>query len=199
VAEPAVGLRERKKERTRAGIKKEALKLFRRQGYDRTTVEQIAAATEVSPSTFFRYFPTKESVLLDDEYQHEIIDAFDRQSNDLDPVAAMHRAVTEVFSRLDNDDYAALLKRNRLIMSTPELRAAYMEHLYRLMSMISQSAAKRTNLDPSCLEIRTFAWTMQGVLTAASAFWTESNGKSLVDCFDGAFATIGNGAVPVAG
>src|SRR2546423_5942116 len=175
------------------------MRLFRRQGFDRTTVEQIAAATEVSPSTFFRYFPTKESVLLDDQYQTELIEAFDEQPADRDPVTALHRAVTEVFSRLDSEDNTALLKRNRLVMSTPEVRAAYMEHLHQLMTMISKSAAKRTGLQPFSLEIRTFAWTMQGVLTAASAYWTESKNESLVDCFDRAFAIVENGAVPAAG
>jgi AcrR family transcriptional regulator len=54
-----LGLRERKKAKTRATIRTEAFRLFRQQGFQATTVEQVAAAAEVSPATFFRYFPTK--------------------------------------------------------------------------------------------------------------------------------------------
>ena len=69
--DPTLGLRERKKIRTRETIRQEAFRLIEENGYAATTVEQIAEAAEVSPSTFFRYFPTKESVLLADD----IIDA----------------------------------------------------------------------------------------------------------------------------
>jgi len=61
------GLRERKKAKTRATIREHALRLFRDQGYGATTVEQIAEAAEVSPATFYRYFPTKEDVVLQDD------------------------------------------------------------------------------------------------------------------------------------
>src|ERR1700689_5570392 len=82
------GLRERKKARTRASLREHALRLFREQGYQATTVEQIAAAAEVSPSTFFRYFPTKEDVVLQDDMDTRMIQAFERQPAALGPVAS---------------------------------------------------------------------------------------------------------------
>jgi AcrR family transcriptional regulator len=62
------GLRERKKQRTKEAIQREAMRLFKRQGYEETTIEQIASAAEISPSTFFNYFPTKEDVVIYDRY-----------------------------------------------------------------------------------------------------------------------------------
>jgi AcrR family transcriptional regulator len=61
---PKSGLRERKKLRTRVTLIETAAALCQRQGYDNTTVDQIAAAAEVSPRTFSRYFPTKEAVIF---------------------------------------------------------------------------------------------------------------------------------------
>src|ERR1700744_6700684 len=87
------GLRERKKARTRASLREHALRLFREQGYQATTVEQIAAAAEVSPSTFFRYFPTKEDVVLNDDMDTRVLEALARQPAELAPLAAVRAAV----------------------------------------------------------------------------------------------------------
>ena len=90
---PPDGLRERKKARTRAAIQAAALSLFREQGYDETTVQQIAAAAEVSESTFFRYFPTKAEVVLWDDFDPLVIDEFSRQPAELGALAALRSAM----------------------------------------------------------------------------------------------------------
>ena len=73
---PKLGLRERKKAKTRAAIQEQALRLFREQGYEETSIEAIAEAAEVSPSTVFRYFPTKPDLVIYDDLDDRMIEAF---------------------------------------------------------------------------------------------------------------------------
>lgn len=95
----AQGLRERKKQRTRATIVDVAARLCVEQGFDRTTVEQIAAEADVSPRTFSRYFPTKEAVVwaMIEDAAELIADAVGRQPRDVTEHEALMRAHLEVF------------------------------------------------------------------------------------------------------
>ena len=97
------GLRERKKTRTRLAIRREAFRLFEQQGYADTTVEQIAAAAEVSPRTLYRYFGGKEGLLLSDDHISPIVEAFVNAPPNLGYVRAYRHAVTSVFGSLDPD------------------------------------------------------------------------------------------------
>ena len=72
------------------------MRLFRERGYDGATVEDIAEAAEVSPSTFFRYFPTKEDVVLRDDYDELLLEIFVKLPPDLTPLQACREAVRSI-------------------------------------------------------------------------------------------------------
>src|ERR1051325_569606 len=96
----AEGLRERKKAKTRWTIQENAFRLFAEQGYEATTVEQIAEAAEVSPSTFFRYFPSKEEVVLQDDFDPVIYEVLVAQPAELSPMEAVRRTIVSLIREL---------------------------------------------------------------------------------------------------
>ncbi len=168
VAMPAgehpVSLRERKKLKTREAIRREAFRLFDENGYANTTVEQIADAAEVSPSTFFRYFPSKESVLLADDMDPVMLEALARQPADLSPVAAFRRAAEETFATMSEDQWEVERTRQRLIFSIPEIKAAHYDEYYRTIRMIAGALSQRLGRDPEDFEIRVFAGALTGAM-----------------------------------
>src|SRR5262249_19057366 len=114
-----LGLRERKKIKTRQAIRREAFRLIEENGYGATTIEQIADAAEVSPSTFFRYFPSKESLLLADDLDPLILAAFKAQPPDLSPARAFRRAYETTMAVLSEEQVEFENTRQRLIFSVP--------------------------------------------------------------------------------
>ena len=105
-----MGLRELKKQRTRATLVDVAARLCARQGYERTTVDQIAAAADVSPRTFSRYFPNKEAVIgaLMEETSEYVAAALIRQSHDITEHEALVRAHIEVFRAAQRGEPGAM-------------------------------------------------------------------------------------------
>jgi len=167
------GLRERKKARTRASIREHALRLFRERGYEATTVDQIADAADVSPSTFFRYFPTKEDVVLQDEFDPLAFDAFERQPAHLSPVAAFRAAASEAFATLSQEELAWLNEKTELMLTVPELRARTMDEYGRTIDQIAAALARRTGRDPAEFNVRALAGAIVGVIMAATMPWNE--------------------------
>src|SRR5947209_18763354 len=137
------GLRERKKARTKAAIQQEALRLFREQGYEATTIEQIAEAAEFSPSTFFRYFPTKEDVVLYDNLDPLVIEAFQAQPPELSPVQALRAAMQTVFRALPPEEMQDLRGRFHLILAVPELRSRMLDEFARNIDLVAALVAGR--------------------------------------------------------
>ncbi|MFI5268068.1 MAG: TetR family transcriptional regulator, partial [Chloroflexota bacterium] len=163
---PSVGLRERKKVKTFAAIQQQALRLFREQGYAATTVEQVAAAAEVSPSTVFRYFPTKEDLVLRDLYDPLFIAAFEAQPAELRPLPALRQAIRSVFANLPPEERAQQQERTALVRTVPELRAATLNELTGLVQMLTEVAARRVGRNANDTEVRTFAGAVLGVMIA---------------------------------
>jgi AcrR family transcriptional regulator len=160
------GLRERKKARTRAAIQREALRLFHRHGFAATTVEQIAAAAEVSPSTVFRYFPTKDDLLALDGHHSladAIVPAFRQQPTELSAVAALRAALREVYGELPPDDRATRWERDLLLLQVPELWSTNLPLLGRALDRLGALVADRAGRSPDDVAVRTLTGAVLGV------------------------------------
>ncbi len=164
-----LGLRERKKARTRASIREHAMRLFIEQGFAQTSVEQIAEAAEVSPSTYFRYFPTKEDVVLADDLDPILLAALAAQPPDLPPMVALRNAVLRTWQALTPEDFEREQERQRLIFSVPELRAAILLQLYSSIDMVAGAVAERLGRDPAEFEIKVFAGAVAGAVMGGAS------------------------------
>lgn len=143
------------------------MRLFHEQGYEQTTVEQIADAAEVSPSTFFRYFPTKEDVVMYDAFDPLLIEAFRAQPADLNLIQAMRGAVHDVFGGISEEEVAQQRERGVLIFSVPELRAAAIDQGLQTGQLLIGLIAERSGRDPNDFAVRAFAGAVFGVMLAA--------------------------------
>lgn len=166
--------REEKKARTRRRITDHALRLFAEQGYDATTVEQIAAAAGVSHTTFFRYFPTKEDVVLRDECDPMIERLIREQPTDLPPVVRIQRAIVAGTKQIYAADRDALLERLRLQLSAPALRARVWENFATSQRLFAHAVTPEGE-EPD-LRTRLLASACLAVISTALITWAENDG-----------------------
>ena len=197
VSEPVSDWRQRKKLATRERIRTCALRLFQQQGYEATTVEQIAAAAGVSHVTVFRYFPTKEDVALADSYDPLIVEWL-RQTPATQPlIERIRAALVKGLRQFDDADRDMLLAQNKLIVSTPALR----ERLWA--SQLTTQQAVLQALDAEDQDIsggfttRVMIAASLAAATTAVLSWVESDGTlDLPDLIQQALDTL---AHPVTG
>jgi AcrR family transcriptional regulator len=193
-----VGLRERKKARTRDALRDAALALFHRNGFEQTTVEEIAEACEVSPRTFFRYFPTKEDVLFSDADERcgRLLATIAAQPPDAGPLPALLAGSLAVA-----DDYGAerarLVLRKRVLSSSPQLRASSAERQRgwedATFQLLSQRAAA-AGVDASPFELRLVVATGLAALRVALDEWLdEDDPGEITPLVKDAFRRIGLG------
>jgi AcrR family transcriptional regulator len=157
-----VGLRERKKIRTRQAIREAARRLIDEQGYDNTTIEQIATLAEVSPSTVFRYFPSKEHIVLTDDYAQSSIALLRERPADEPPLVALREALTEMVRRLAEDFSAEYRWRRELMRQVPALRALVGEAQDRMVESASAVLAERVGRPADDFELRILVGAVTG-------------------------------------
>ncbi|MBO0806611.1 MAG: TetR family transcriptional regulator [Nocardiopsaceae bacterium] len=191
-------LRERKKARTRASLREHALRLFREQGYAATTVEQIAAAAEVSPSTFFRYFPTKEDVVLQDDMDVRMMEALECQPPELSPVAALRAGMKDVFASFGPQEMEFFRASTELTLTVPEVRARAMDEFARTIDQFAQAIAKRSGRSRKDMNVRVLAGAILGVIMSVTMPWSdfaagEGSAEKIFDRIDEALAMLESG------
>ena len=191
---PPTGLRERKKARTRAAIREHAMRLFHEQGYAATTVDQIAEAADVSQSTFFRYFPTKEDVVLTDEYDPLMVAALRAQPADLSPIEAVRRSVRELFGQFTDELWEAEQRRQELIRTVPELRMRVQQQFAESITMLAEVVADRAGLPADDFSARVLAGAVIGAALAATKDGVGiAQGATYFEEFDRALALLQDG------
>lgn len=163
-------------ERTRASLLRAALELFNENGYDATTAAMIAARAGVTEMTFFRHFPSKDSVLLDDPYDAVIADAVLRQPSSLRPVAAAIGAIADGWRAVPPAASAEVRERLRVVSRTPSLRGAVARNNATTEEAIAEALTRRGT---SRTDARIAAAAVMGALSAALLDWADGDDPDL--------------------
>jgi AcrR family transcriptional regulator len=203
LAEPRPSLRERKKLATRRALRRVALDLVAERGFARVTVEDIAEAADVSPRTFFNYFPSKEAALFGaDPDRTQALRL--RLVHELPGESALEvlrvvligeaRALTDEFDELGGDP-AEWLRRMKASHLDPHLRAARAAHMAMIECVVAEALAERLGTDPERDPYPLLlASAGMGVMRAAFSFWGSSGGAVPLDqLIDGACRALAQG------
>jgi AcrR family transcriptional regulator len=159
-----MGLRERKKAKTQAAILHAALHLFRERGYEHATIEQIAEAAEVSKTTFFRYFRTKDDVVLHDPYDAPFLERLRAQPKELGPIEALRATMREFRAQVPDREIAEDWQRLEVIIAVPELHARLLDQFASSMGELLEIFAEHTGRSAQDLDVLTFAGAVMGAM-----------------------------------
>ncbi|MFE3879392.1 TetR/AcrR family transcriptional regulator [Kitasatospora sp. NPDC059146] len=192
--EAPLSLRERKKLKTRQTVRREAYRLFAEQGYENTTVEQIAAAAEVSPSTLFRYFATKEDLVLTDEYDPAMIAALLARPADEPFLRSCREALIGLIRALLQHERQELLTRMRLVTEVPALRAGLFRTGNSPHELYLSVLTRRAGAEHPTYEMRVTAAAIGAATAEAVLQWAAQDGREdIADLVDRTFALLESG------
>ncbi|SDH70659.1 TetR family transcriptional regulator [Nonomuraea jiangxiensis] len=185
------GLRERKKARTRETILREAFRLFRERGYHATTIEQIAEAAEVSPATFFRYFPTKEDLVTLDDFPPLLASMAAQPPGP--PVTVMRGAFRTAFASLTAEEIAAGHAREVFAVTVPELVAANLRKSSGLLRQVHEILAEKAGRDVDDPRTRNAVGAVFGIVALVWLQWARDPGMDGPAEVDRALADLESG------
>ena len=166
---------------TRHRIQTTALQLFEDRGFDGTTVADVAAAAGVSHMTFFRHFPTKEDVVLDDPYDPMLAAAVAAEPADVAPLERVRRGLLSTLVAVGSQEFdRESRQRLRLAAETPALRARIWENMARTQRAVVDVLVEQ-GVRPSTAEAA--AGACLGAVTSALLHWAQqgSAGPGLAD------------------
>jgi AcrR family transcriptional regulator len=170
-------LRERKKARTKLAIQEQALRLFSERGYEATTVEEIAAAAEVAPRTVFRYFASKDELVLWDVMDETKLETFLRGSPGEPAIVVLVRSLCELLAALDAEGRGSLLTRLELMIGNPTLLATASRHLMAEVDRTAEALAVQCELPRDDPELRIVVGAVFGAFWQAGLEWVRHGGK----------------------
>ncbi|MGL4304705.1 MAG: TetR family transcriptional regulator [Mycobacteriaceae bacterium] len=178
--EEGAGLRERKKMRTRMELISAALDLCERQGFDKTTVEEIAAAVDISPRTFNRYFASKEDAILGpvEDMISAVVAALDEEPRMGCELQALCNAHIKVLEELDMQENSLSFHRfeqmQRIAQVSPTVNARNLEISDRKYQALTNKVAQRLELPVTDTRVRLVIATWMAVMHVAMDDWRRS-------------------------
>ena len=173
--------------RTQAALLARALELFEAQGYEQTTAAEIAAAVGVSEMTFFRHFPSKAELLLDDPYDADLIRAVAARPAGEDPLSRTVNGLRSAWARVPEPAVEIVRRRARIVAGTPSLRAAVARNNLRTEdALVGQLVADGCDE----LRARAAASAVLGALTAALLWWAAQDTADLSSALEQALSVF---------
>lgn len=194
------GLRERKKAQTRLALEDAALELFATKGFDATTVDEIAAACDVSRRTFFRYYASKEEVFSGEHEDEETaVFEFISARPASEPALTSLRAAVVAMADDLGADRERLLAKMRIIQQTPSLESTALQHSSEMVDRIVEALVARSEGEPAADDVFRMRLVTQaaiGALRAAIERWaadggTDDLGEVTTDALDLLAAAFG--------
>ena len=164
-------LRERKRLAAMLRIQAAALAMFEERGFDDVTVEEIADASDVSPSSVYRYFGSKEQIVLWDEYDLDQDTLLAAGLADRVPLEGLRRIIGATVGAMSPADEALLHRRLALVMTTPALEAAATAQVYQVSEVIGRQLAAHLGRPEVDLEVQVFSHAFTGGLLGMVHHW----------------------------